>query len=183
MDGIHGVVNSNNNIYGVVKNTDTTYGATNNNNSYNNNIINVNKRILRSSVRENKYSSGYHSTSPIIIVDDSSVDNNHEPVYNSSILDTGLVCPLSSAIALLTTNFSMETLSEHFMSGGIQDSNSFVDGNCTVHAFVDTIYRCGDVYSSSDILKMDRSSISIYIFLFILAAFAFTIVLNSYWPC
>jgi hypothetical protein len=107
-DSIHGVVNSNNNIYGVVNNTHTTYRATN-------------KRNLRSWVRKNKCSNGYRSTSPIIIVDDSSVDNNHEPVNNSSILVTGLVCPLSSAIALLTTNFSMEILSEYFMSGGIQD--------------------------------------------------------------
>jgi hypothetical protein len=99
-------------------------------------------------------------------------------IYNSH--------PLSKAIALLTTsttlNKGLENLTEHFMSGGIQDSNSFVDGNCTVHAFVDTIYKCGEVYSASDILVKNRASIGIYVFLFILAAFAFTIVLNSYWP-
>jgi hypothetical protein len=100
-------------------------------------------------------------------------------------LGTGLVCPLSSAIAILTTSTSSIKaggMTEHFMSGGIQNSNSFFDGNCTIHAFVDTIYKCGEVFSSSDILKTDRSSIAIYIFLFIFEAIAFTIVLNSYWP-
>jgi hypothetical protein len=89
-------------------------------------------------------------------------------------------------IAFLTTSTSLIKalggISEHFMSGGIQDSNSFVDGNCTVHAFVDTIYKCWEVYSPSDILVKNSTKLKIYIFLFILAAFAFTIVLNSYWP-
>jgi hypothetical protein len=172
-DVIHGVVNPNtNNITGVDNNTDTTYRANNN------------KRNLRSSVRKSKLSSGYCSTSPIIINDDSSVN---EPVNNNSgkmpvNLGTCLVCPLPSSIFFLTTNFFIETLLEHFMSGGIQHSNSFIDGNCTIHAFIDIIYKCGEIYSSSDILKTDRSSIAIYIFLFILAEFTFTIVLNSYWP-
>jgi hypothetical protein len=135
MDVIHGVINSNNNISGVVNNSDTTYGANNNN---------AIKRNLRSSIRKSKLSNGYHSTSPIIINDDSSVN---EPVNNNSgrmqnNLDTGLVCPLSSSIAFLTTDIhSVGSISEHFMSREIQDSNSFVDGNCTVHAFVDTIYK------------------------------------------
>jgi hypothetical protein len=180
-DVIHGVVNPNINITGVDNNTDTTYGANNIN------INNNNKRNLRSSVRKSKISSGYHSTSPIIINDVSSVN---EPVNNNSgrmpvNLGTDLVCPLSSAIAFLTTSTSLIKaggMTEHFMSGGIQDSNSFVDGNCMVHSFVDIIYKCGEVYSSSDILKTDRSSVVIYIVLFILVAFAFTIVLNLYWP-
>jgi hypothetical protein len=150
-------------FFWVVNNTDATYGV--NNNSNNNNNFNDNKRNLRSSVRKNKYSSVSRITSPIIIVDDFLVDNNREPVNNSNILGTNLVCPLLSAVSLLTTNFSMETLLEHFMGGGIQDSNSFVDGNCTVYTFVDTIYKCGEVYSSSDILKVDGSSMPIYIFL------------------
>jgi hypothetical protein len=181
MDVTHGVINSNgNNISGVVNNTDNTYGA-NNNNYY------VNKRNLRSSVRKSKLSNGYHSTSPIVINDDSS--DNNEPVNNNNSgripnnLGANVIRPLSSAIAFLLTDiYSVGSISEHFMSGGIQDSNSFIDGNCTVHAFVDTIYKYGKVYSSSDILKTDRSSTAIYIVLFILAAFTFTIVLNSYWP-
>jgi hypothetical protein len=101
MDAIQGVINSNNNISGVVDNTDTTYGANNNNNSI--------KRNLRSSVRKSKLSNGYHSTSPIVINDDSSVN---EPINNNSgrmpnNLGTGLVYPLSSAIAFLTTSTSL----------------------------------------------------------------------------
>jgi hypothetical protein len=166
---IEDAINPNINITEVDNNTDTTCGAKNN------------KRNLRPSLRKSKLNSGYRSTSPIIKDDDSSVN---EPTNNNSgrlpvNLGTGLVCPLSSTIAILTTSTSSIKaggMTEHFMSGGIQNSNSFFDGNCTVNAFVNTIYKCGEVFSSSDILKTDRSSIVIYIFLFIFAAIAFTIV-------
>jgi hypothetical protein len=137
-DIICSVTDVNNSVMNINSNRQNSFNDNNcNNQMFNNNNntvpkddtygVNNNKRVLRSSVRKDKSCEGYCYTSPIILSDDI-----NEPINNSyNNLGTSN-CPSSRAIALLTT---LSTL------------YSFIDGNCTVHAFVDSIYKCCEVYS------------------------------------
>jgi hypothetical protein len=64
--------------------------------------------------------------------------------------------------------------------------------NITVHAFaedpvtstvIDKLYNCGGFYSTSPLVMDQEPSISVtYVILTILAAIAFVLVIDSYWP-
>jgi hypothetical protein len=65
----------------------------------------------------------------------------------------------------------------------LTDSVLFKDGEKTVHSFVENVYKCkGDFYSLNPISEWKNpGSWKIWV-LFILAAVALTVIMNSYWP-
>jgi hypothetical protein len=65
----------------------------------------------------------------------------------------------------------------------LTDSVLFEDGEKTVHSFVENVYKCkGDFYSLNPISEWKSpNSWNIWL-LFILAAIALAVVMNSYWP-
>jgi hypothetical protein len=61
-------------------------------------------------------------------------------------------------VIIISNKKGLEIISEQFVDGGLQESKAFVEDNITVHSFVETVYKCGDIYSSSEIFVKNRSS-------------------------